>query len=218
MSFRFWLNTYCRRCWSVCSSPSFSRHYVDDRLLAGGGIERRVRDYYQKIRHPELPDDALVSLSRKVTWALAGASLAIALTVAYLVPGRSVFWFVIFGWSGIAATFCPTIILSLFWSPMTGRGALAAMVAGFIGVPLFKFGATAIPTIGPYFDTLSELPPAFFLSFLVGVVVSLMDSNGPPHNADTDLRFAKQCETSSCDPDATNRAFPAGPAHNNERK
>jgi sodium/proline symporter len=149
-----------------------------------------VRDYYQKIRRPETPDDALIGLSRKVTWALALASLVIAMTVAYLVPGRSVFWFVIFGWSGIAATFCPTIILSLFWRRMTGRGALGAMIAGFIGVPLFKFGATALPTVGPYFAALSELPPAFVLSFVTGVALSLTDPNGAPQTARDDLDFA----------------------------
>ena len=98
---------------------------------------------------------------RRITLGLAGIALAVALSVAYLSPTRSVFWFVIFGWSGIAATFCPTIILSLYWRGMTARGALAAMVTGFIAVPLFKFGATQLPGVGEYFSTLSELPPAF---------------------------------------------------------
>ena len=71
------------------------------------------------------------------------------------------------------------IILSLFWSRFTANGALAAMLAGFLGVPLFKFGATALPTVGPAFAALSELPPAFVLSALVGVAVSL--SHPPEH-------------------------------------
>ena len=149
-----------------------------------------VRDVHQKIRNPELPDDALVSLSRKATLGLACVALAVSLVVAYTTPERSVFWFVIFGWSGISATFCPTVILSLFWSKMTARGALWAMVAGFVGVPLFKFGATALPTVGPFFDTLSELPPAFLLSFLVGIIVSLADGRGAPTSGATDLEFA----------------------------
>jgi Na+/proline symporter len=101
-----------------------------------------------------------------------------AFTVATLVPGRTVFWFVIFGWSGIAATFCPTIILSLFWSKFTARGAMTAMIVGFIGVPIFKFGAPALPEIGWAFTALSELPPAFLLSGIAGVLVSLMDPAG----------------------------------------
>ncbi len=149
-----------------------------------------VRDVHQKVRNPDLADDVLVPLSRKVTLGLACVALAVSLIVAYTTPGRSVFWFVIFGWSGISATFCPTVILSLFWSKMTARGALWAMVAGFVGVPLFKFGATALPTVGPFFDTLSELPPAFLLSFAVGVFVSLNDTRGAPDSGPADLEFA----------------------------
>jgi sodium/proline symporter len=132
-----------------------------------------VRDGYQKIRHPDTADDALVGLSRRVTFVLAGIALAIAVTVAALVPGRTVFWFVIFGWSGIAATFCPTVILSLFWNKMTARGALAAMITGFCCVPIFKFWAPSWPVVGPALGALEELAPAFMLSLLAGVIVSL---------------------------------------------
>ena len=84
----------------------------------------------------------------------------------------------IFGWSGISATFCPTMILSLFWARMTRRGAIAAMVFGFLAVPLFKFGAPALPGVGGFFETLGELPPAFLLSMLAGVGFSLTDEAG----------------------------------------
>jgi len=143
-----------------------------------------VRDWYQKVRHPELRDDQLVGMSRKATLVLALIALGIALTVAVTAEERTVFWFVIFGWAGIAATFCPTIILSLFWPRMTARGALAAMVTGFLCVPLFKFGMPALPGVGLYFDALSELPPAFLISGLVGIVVSLLDPRGQARLAD----------------------------------
>ena len=144
-----------------------------------------VRDYYQQIKNPEISDESLLSMSRNTTFALAAIALAMAMGVAIAVPGRTIFWFVIFGWSGIAATFCPTIILSLAWTRFTARGAMAAMLAGFVGVPLFKFGATALPDmIGVFFTELSELPPAFLLSFVVGVVVSLGDRAGQEHLAD----------------------------------
>ncbi len=132
-----------------------------------------VRDWYQKVRHPDLPDDTLVPMSRRVTFALAVAALLVALAVSVLSPTRTIFWFVIFGWSGIAATFCPTLILSLFWRGLTRNGALAAMVAGFAAVPLFKFLAPTLPVVGPYFAALEELPPAFAVSFLVAIAVSL---------------------------------------------
>jgi sodium/proline symporter len=142
-------------------------------LVASSGV---VRDWYQQVKG--LPEAALMPLSRWVTMALALAALLLALLVAIINQGQSVFWFVIFGWSGIAATFCPTIILSLAWTRFTGRGALGAMIAGFFAVPLFKFGATALPVAGPYFAKLTELPPAFALSALVGVLLSIKDTAG----------------------------------------
>lgn len=137
-----------------------------------------VRDYYQKVLHPEMSDTKLLGRSRLVTLLLAAIALGIAFSVAALVPGRTVFWFAIFGWSGISATFCPTMILSLYWSRLTARGALAAMLTGFASVPFFKFIAPQIPIVGDGFVSLSELPPAFVMSGLVAVVVSLCDRQG----------------------------------------
>lgn len=161
---------------------------VDSLLILASSAA--VRDWYQQVRHPELRDEDLVGLSRKVTLALALAALAIALGVAVSTPNRTIFWFVIFGWSGISATFCPTMILSLYWRGFTARGALAAMVAGFLAVPLFKFGAPGLPGVGELFAALGELPPAFLLSFAVGVAVSLADPTGPPEGAARDLEAA----------------------------
>jgi hypothetical protein len=62
---------------------------------------------------------------------------------------------------------------------------MAAMLAGFVGVPLFKFGATALPGVtGVFFAELSELPPAFLLSFMVGIIFSLGDRAGQERLAD----------------------------------
>ena len=149
---------------------------VDSLLVVASSAA--VRDLYQKVLHPDFSDEELISTSRWATLGIAGVALAVAVGVGLLVEGRTVFWFVVFGWSGIAATFCPTMILSLFWSRMTARGAVAAMGVGFFSVPLFKFGATALAGVGPYFAELAELPPAFAMSFLAGVVVSIADRAG----------------------------------------
>ena len=61
---------------------------------------------------------------------------------------------------------------------MTARGALAAMVVGFACVPIFKFAAPQLPVVGPALGALAELPPAFLISMLAGVVVSLADPRG----------------------------------------
>ena len=136
-----------------------------------------VRDYYQKVRHPEIADDQLLSRSRTITFALAAVALLIAFSVAWLVPGRTVFWFVIFGWSGISATFCPTMILSLYWTKLTSRGALAAMLTGFLSVPIYKFAAPNLPLIGESLATIGELPLAFVTSGCVAIAVSLLDQS-----------------------------------------
>ncbi|MCA9287348.1 MAG: sodium/proline symporter [Phycisphaerales bacterium] len=143
-----------------------------------------VRDFWQRVRHPELSDRSLIGMSRIATFILAIAAFAIAMVVAITSEERTIFWFVIFGWSGIAATFCPTIILSLFWSGFTRRGALTAMVSGFACIPLFKFAAPAIPGVGPYFNGLEELAPSFLVSGTLGVVVSLLDKAGRERLAD----------------------------------
>jgi Na+/proline symporter len=78
----------------------------------------------------------------------------------------------IFGWSGIAATFCPVIILSLFWKGYTEKGAIASMITGFASVMLFKFVVTEMEGIGPYFVELDVLAPSFALAMIVGYIVS----------------------------------------------
>lgn len=146
---------------------------VDSLLVVASSAA--VRDVYQKVWHPEASDAELMGLGRRVTFVLALAALVVALSVAVLSPTRTIFWFVIFGWSGIAATFCPTMILSLYWSGFTKRGALGAMITGFLSVPLFKFAATMLPLVGDYFGALGELPPAFLASMLVGIALSMTD-------------------------------------------
>jgi sodium/proline symporter len=144
-------------------------------VLAASAV---VRDYHQQVKHPELRDEALVPLSRRVTFGLALIALILAFGVAGMTGRQSVFWYVLFGWSGIAATFCPTIILSVFWCGMTRRGALAAMITGFLAVPLFTFLVPKLGALGAVIAQLSELPPAMVLSFAIGVAVSLGDRAG----------------------------------------
>ena len=131
-----------------------------------------TRDYYQQIINPNASQDKMAKLSRNVTLSLAVVALLISISIALISPNRTIFWFVIFGWSGISASFCPMMILSIFWKKYNEKGAIASMITGFLAVPLFKFVIPNISIIGPYFDALSELPPSFFLSFIVGYIVT----------------------------------------------
>lgn len=145
---------------------------VDSLLVVGSSAV--TRDFYQKIMHPNLSDEGLSKLSRYVTLAMALLALGLSLLIAGLVPGRSVFWFIIFGWSGIAATFCPVIILSLFWKRYNGWGAIASMLSGFVAVSFFKFYLTNHETIGIYIEKLDVLGPSFAVSMLFGVVFTYL--------------------------------------------
>lgn len=143
-----------------------------------------VRDYWQKSKNPQMSDERLMSLTRKVTLGLSLVSFLIGIGIMMIDKEKGVFWTIIFGWSGIAATFCPTIILSLFWAKLTSLGAKCAMVAGFLGVPLFKW---AVPPLlngagleewSGYLESLDVLLPSFLVGFLVAIVVSLCDKRG----------------------------------------
>lgn len=158
-----------------------------------------VRDYYQKTMHPDMSDERLMSLSRKVTIALSLVAFVIGVGIMLYDKENGVFWIIIFGWSGIAATFCPTMILSLFWKRLTSTGAKCAMIAGFLGVPLFKFvippllNSLGQETIAGYLGDLDVLLPSFAIGFAVAIVVSLLDKNGQAKltGIDEDFHYAK---------------------------
>jgi sodium/proline symporter len=136
-----------------------------------------MRDVYQQNFHPNISAARLTQLSRRVTLALSAVALALAISIAWLVPGRTIFWFVIFGWSGIAATFCPVILLSLFWPRYNVYGALVSMLTGFLCVPLFKFAVPMIPHWGTHLSRMEELAPSFLLAIFTGVLVAFVTSN-----------------------------------------
>lgn len=138
-------------------------------VLASSAI---VRDFYQKIFRPDLKDHELTKISRWVTFGMAMLALILAMAIAILSPERQVFWVIIFGWSGIAASFCPVIILSLFWKGLSEKGAIAAMVTGFLSVPFFKFVVQEMEGIGPYFEKLDVLAPSFLVSMIAAWIFS----------------------------------------------
>lgn len=140
-------------------------------IVASSAISR---DFYQQIFNPNKTEEQLAKISKIITLILALIALSIAMIIAVTSPNRTIFWFVIFGWSGIAATFCPTIILSIFWKRFSGKGAIASMVAGFISVPFFKFGMSSLESIGIYFEKLGELSTSFTVAFVVGIIVSIL--------------------------------------------
>lgn len=138
-------------------------------ILASSAI---TRDFYQKIFRPHIKDEDLTNVSRIATIIMAFTALVIAIIMNYVSPDRQIFWVIIFGWSGIAATFCPVIILTLFWKGYSEKGAIASMISGFVSVIIFNFVFKEMPGIGDYFVALDVLAPSFAVAMIVGLVVS----------------------------------------------
>lgn len=131
-----------------------------------------TRDFYQKVFRPDLKDEALDKISKWVTLVMALVALVIAMIIAVVSPNHTVFWLIIFGWSGIAASFCPVIILSIFWKGLSEQGAIAAMISGFLCVPFFKFYVQSLDSVGEYFMALDVLAPSFLISMICAWIFS----------------------------------------------
>ncbi len=124
--------------------------------------------------NPNLSNQRAAALCRMVTVTMAALALLLAITISILSPDRTIFWFAIFGWSGIAATFCPMMVLSLFWAGFTERAAIASMITGFSMTMISKFVLQELDGVGAYFIALETMPPSFFSALIVGYVVAVI--------------------------------------------
>ena len=140
-------------------------------VMAAGSV---TYDLYQRIINPALTDLKAARLCRIITMVIAGLALGLSVIVSVVAPDRVIFWFVIFGWSGIAATFCPMIILSLFWVRFTEKAAIASMITGFSMTMITKFIIQDMAGIGPYFTALETMPPSFISALLIGYLVTII--------------------------------------------
>ena len=84
-------------------------------------------------------------------------------------PNSSIFRVVSFAWAGFGATFGPVMLFGLFWKRTNKYGAIAGMFTGAVMIFVWKF---LIAPMGGIFN-IYELMPAFVLSCIVIVVVSL---------------------------------------------
>jgi len=128
-------------------------------ILASSAV---VRDVIQQIFRPDVSDRRLSIYGKAVTVVIGAAALTAALT-----ESRTIFWFVLFAWSGLGSAFTPVVLCSLFWKGTTRLGVIWGMMSGFLAtilwVVLFKEG---------FFD-LYEMIPGFAIGFSVTIGVSL---------------------------------------------
>lgn len=85
-------------------------------------------------------------------------------------PNSSVFGIVSFAWAGFGGAFGAVMLCALFWKRSNKWGALAGMFAGGATVFIWKY---LVRPIGGVWN-IYELLPAFFVSLLFIIVVSLL--------------------------------------------
>ena len=144
----------------LCAIVSAIMSTSDSQLLVTASA--MTNDIYKTIFNKKATDKQLLNLSR-----VAVAVVAIIAYVIALDPNNTVMDLVSNAWAGFGAAFGPAMLLSLFWKRMTMNGALVGMVSGAVVVMIWnRFLADST---GIY-----ELVPAFIISLLLIVIVSLI--------------------------------------------
>ncbi len=108
-------------------------------------------------------------------WIARVTVLIISVVAVFLAwnPNSSVFRIVSFAWAGFGAAFGPVVIAALFWRRSNKWGALAGMISGGVMVFVWKF---LVRPLGGAWN-IYELLPAFIVSAIAIVVVSLLTAN-----------------------------------------
>ena len=113
--------------------------------------------------------------------------LVVSMVFAMLVAtggNQVIFSIVDFAWAGLGATFGPLMLFSLFWKRTNHQGAIAGMITGGIVAIVWNFW---IAPLGGIF-AVYELAPAFLLSSLAIVIVSLL-TPAPEKEIDDDFTY-----------------------------
>ena len=114
-----------------------------------------------------------VKLSEKQSLAVARITIGVIAVLGVLLakdPNSSVFGIVSFAWAGFGGAFGAVMLCSLFWKRSNKWGALAGMISGGATVFLWKY---LVRPLGGAWN-IYELLPAFFVSLLFIIVVSLL--------------------------------------------
>ena len=135
-------------------------------LIAASAFSKNI---YQGLLHKKASDKQVLNISRITLLLITAIAIVIALD-----ENSVIFTIVSFAWAGFGATFGPLMLLSLFWKRVNRAGAIAGMISG--GSMVFIWNLLVRP-LGGLWDVY-ELLPAFLVSCLVIVVVSLLTA--PP--------------------------------------
>ena len=139
-------------------------------LVASSAV---VRDLYQQTVKKDLSSRTAMIMSRTIVLILGFAAMILALTEA-----RAIFWFVLFSWAGLGASFGPALIMGLFWRRFNKWGAAAGVITGFVVTIVWKLYIRGVINRAFHID-IYELVPAFVMSLLMIYVVSKLTGADP---------------------------------------
>lgn len=133
---------------------------VDSQILAASTA--LAKDLYgDVVKEGKLPEEFFLKLSRWATVLIA----VIAAFIALKTP-QNVFGMTLYASAGLACTFAPVLILSLYWKRLTKWGAISAMLSGFISVVVWnRLGLTPV---------IHEAIVGYIIAIAFGIGVSLL--------------------------------------------
>ena len=114
-----------------------------------------AHDIYSKIITKALNTNRILTISRLTIFFIGLGAMLIALNDIDMI-----FWFVLFAWSGLGASFGPVILFTLYYKKTSREGAIGGILTGFLTTIIWK-------VTGLSDSIIYELVPAFFLSSII---------------------------------------------------
>jgi sodium/proline symporter len=167
----------------LAAAMSSSDSYL---LIAASAVSKNV---FKGLIYKKATEKQIMLVTR-----IALAAIAIIGIIIALDENSVIFNIVSFAWAGFGATFGPIMLFSLFWKRTNTAGAVAGMLSGGITVFVWKLVVREYCVDwGLSFLNIYELLPAFLLSCLFIVVVSLITKR-PSKAIEEEFELAKTIE------------------------
>lgn len=131
---------------------------VDSQLLSAAST--LSEDLYHGFIDKKASEKKLVWVSRVAVLVIS----AIGAYISYKSP-QSVMWLTLYASGGLAATFGPALVLSLYWKRLTKWGVISSMLSGFITVTIWYNT--------PFKAAIHEATMGWIVAVIVGIVVSM---------------------------------------------
>lgn len=138
-------------------------------LVMASSVTRDIPRLFHKSDAGHLSDEQVIARDQRFNRIAVAVLLGLAVMSA-LYENRVIFTFVLYAWSVLGAAFGPPIILGLSWRRTTSAGALSGLITGSIVTVVWK-------NVDVLSSTIYELVPAFVLSFVAVILVSLVTSD-----------------------------------------